>query len=57
MGLITVAAQEKDIKGIITFDRDFKAVATEGMVKKLTGRTVRVLNAFEIRRKYAWRNQ
>ncbi|HEQ79021.1 MAG TPA: PIN domain-containing protein [Euryarchaeota archaeon] len=56
MSLIQAAMDYKEVKGIITFDPDFKNVATQGLLHMWTGRTLIVVNPFEYQKRYSRKN-
>lgn len=49
--LIQAAIDHEEVKGIITFDRDFKNIATTGLIQVKMGRKVDVLTPHELKKK------
>ena len=52
LSLVQAAIEHAEIKGIITFDKDFSRIATKGVVQKKSSSTFWLGNANEFLKKY-----
>jgi len=51
LSLIQAAIEHEEVRGIITFDTDFRNIAAAGMIEMLSGRKVEILTPFQLKKK------